>query len=136
MKAPRITAKPPRISISMVNNAMKCGAGTPSACRIVANASEPLLSLARRPNLLNVFIREFIAYSFMSELLGRVTAIDWKNLSGDERCVVGTKPHDGVQPLIRSPAAPAFVAESTPLLFDRHQQLCTNLGASFGRKSG
>lgn len=41
-----------------------------------------------------------------------------------------------LQPLIRSPAAPAFVAESTPLLFDRHQQLCTNPGAPFGRENG
>src|SRR5262245_56038386 len=38
----------------MVHNAMKCGAGTPSACRIVANVSEPLLSLekpcCKKPN--------------------------------------------------------------------------------------
>src|SRR5262249_52870676 len=45
-KAPRSTAKPPRSSTSMVNHAIKCGAGTPSACRIVANASGPLDSLA------------------------------------------------------------------------------------------
>src|SRR5262245_63549918 len=44
--APRSTAKPPRTSTSMVNHAMTCGAGTPSACRIVTNASGPLDSLA------------------------------------------------------------------------------------------
>ena len=41
-----------------------------------------------------------------------------------------------LQPLIRSPTAPAFAAESTPLLFDRNQQLCTNGGAPSGRENG
>src|SRR5882757_11212814 len=37
-KAPRITARPPSTSINMVDHAIKCGAGTPIACRIVAKA--------------------------------------------------------------------------------------------------
>src|SRR5215831_15268195 len=44
--APRSTANPPRSSTSMVNHAIRCGAGTPSACRMVTNASGPLESLA------------------------------------------------------------------------------------------
>src|SRR6516164_7034396 len=35
------------ISTSMVAHAMKCGPGTPMACRILANASGPLASLAK-----------------------------------------------------------------------------------------
>src|SRR5437879_2139830 len=46
-KAPRNIAKPPSSSVSMVNHAVKCGAGTANACRIVANASGPLDSLAK-----------------------------------------------------------------------------------------
>src|SRR5262245_53711281 len=44
--APRSTARPPRSSTRMVNHAIKCGAGTPSACRIATKASGPLDSLA------------------------------------------------------------------------------------------
>src|SRR5262245_60512674 len=44
--APRSTANPPRSSTSMVNHAIRCGAGTPSASRILTNASGPLKSLA------------------------------------------------------------------------------------------
>ena len=32
---------PPSTSVSIAAHAMKCGAGTPSACRVVANASGP-----------------------------------------------------------------------------------------------
>src|SRR5262245_5927438 len=44
--APRSIARPPSSSTRMVNHAIKCGAGTPSACRIATNASGPLESLA------------------------------------------------------------------------------------------
>src|SRR6266481_3644217 len=46
-KAPRSIAKPPSSSVSMVNHAVRCGAGTANACRIAANASGPLESLAK-----------------------------------------------------------------------------------------
>src|SRR5258705_5885370 len=46
-KAPRSIAKPPSNSVSMLAHAVKCGAGTASACRISANASGPLDSLAK-----------------------------------------------------------------------------------------
>src|SRR5262245_39267661 len=46
-KAPRSTARPPSSSTSMVDHAMKCDAGTPIACRMSANASGPLDSLAK-----------------------------------------------------------------------------------------
>src|SRR5262245_36742155 len=53
-KAPRSTAPPPSSSIPIVSQAIKWGAGTPSACRIMANVSGPLDSLAtpccRKPN--------------------------------------------------------------------------------------
>src|SRR5277367_6429859 len=45
--APRSTAKPPNISTKIVSHPMRCGAGTPSACRIAGNASGPLASLAK-----------------------------------------------------------------------------------------
>src|SRR5262249_37805671 len=46
-KAPRITANPPSISTSMVDQAIRCAPGTPIAWRILANASGPLASLAK-----------------------------------------------------------------------------------------
>src|SRR5215475_1258180 len=47
VKAPRITVRPPNISTTMVDHAMKCGAGVPIACRMAANASGPLDSLEK-----------------------------------------------------------------------------------------
>src|SRR6266566_3681121 len=46
-KAPKIIAKPPTTSVSIVAHAIKCGAGTPSACRMEAKASGPFASLAK-----------------------------------------------------------------------------------------
>src|SRR5438128_5177486 len=46
-KARRSIAKPPSSSVSIVTHAMKCDAGTASACRIAANVSVPLASLAK-----------------------------------------------------------------------------------------
>src|SRR5262249_7079035 len=46
-KAPSNTARPPSSSTSMVDHAMRCDAGTPIACRMSANASGPLDSLAK-----------------------------------------------------------------------------------------
>jgi hypothetical protein len=61
----------------------------------------------RRPNLVNVFIREFIVYSFMPELLGPVTAIDREGLSGNKGRTVGTEPHDGAGDFFRLAVAAA-----------------------------
>src|SRR5258705_8950361 len=46
-KAPRSIAKPANSSVIMETHAMKCGAGTASSCRIWANVSGPLDSLAK-----------------------------------------------------------------------------------------
>src|SRR5712671_3644064 len=45
--APKSTARPPSISTEIVSHPIRCGAGTPSACRIAGNASRPLASLAK-----------------------------------------------------------------------------------------
>ena len=42
--APRMTAKPPTSSVSMVDHAITRGADTPGAWRMVAKASGPLAS--------------------------------------------------------------------------------------------
>ena len=44
--APAMTLIPPRNSSSEVTHAMRCGWGTPSDARMVANESGPRLSLA------------------------------------------------------------------------------------------
>src|SRR5215469_6631219 len=45
--APRSTARPPNISTKIVSHPMRCGAGTPSACKMAGNASRPLAILAK-----------------------------------------------------------------------------------------
>src|SRR5262249_6155311 len=46
--APRSTARPPTISTRIVSHPIRCGAGTPRACKIAGNASGPLASLAKQ----------------------------------------------------------------------------------------
>src|SRR5437762_4697856 len=86
ISAPRSTANPPNISTRIVSHPMRCGAGTPSACKIAGNASGPLASLAKPCSMkpyAKISRNGIGAQRAIGDLL--IRSIGWSRQFGDHR---------------------------------------------------